>query len=298
MDINVGDVVLIKPYSWYMDNLYYNKSEIFIVEKDIYFTEQMARYCGTNMVIESIIKDDEFGLFLSLTGDDDKFRWCEEMFEKVKKPKYKEGEFILLYEYESPVRVVEVSFAYNNFKYLVYIDDSEEWLDEDEICDLYKPIKRKRMKHREIDSIIWHLRNSVNKGDTKSSAGSLEDFILKIKDYIPDPIYPETIEECLKVEDVDRSVNLQMLADFRNLIHSRDVFWKIYGNTMGLDNPWKPDWKNGGELKYVIECVKNEIETGVRTTTNAILSFPTEELRDLFLDNFRCTIEKCKNLLN
>ena len=89
-----------------------------------------------------------------------------------------------------------------------------------------------------------------------------------------------------------------MLADFRNLIHSRDVYWKIYGNTIGLDNPWKPDWKNGGELKYVIECVKNEIEIGVRTTTNAILSFPTEELRDLFLDNFRCTIEKCKNLLN
>ena len=60
---------------------------------------------------------------------------------------------------------------------------------------------------------------------------------------------------------------------------------------------WKPDWEDGGELKYIISINSNEIYCGVYDSTHKLLAFKTEELRNEFLENFRGLIETAKPLL-
>ncbi len=59
---------------------------------------------------------------------------------------------------------------------------------------------------------------------------------------------------------------------------------------------WKPDWNNFKQEKYVIDLCQNEFDTGNVIGLGSILHFKSEELRDLFLENFRDLIEKLKPL--
>jgi hypothetical protein len=64
---------------------------------------------------------------------------------------------------------------------------------------------------------------------------------------------------------------------------------------MGLGKPWEPDWE--GEGWYVIINHRGDIVTDVQWHANAILAFPTEEMRDAFYENFKEEIEFVKELL-
>ena len=115
--------------------------------------------------------------------------------------------------------------------------------------------------------------------------------------------YPKTYEECCKV------LGVSVLFDFTNLtykeadlyeafiylIRCRDAYWKIAGEEMGLGKPWKPNW--GEECCYIIGNYKGNIATYMQRQANAILAFPTEEMRDAFYENFKALIEQCKELL-
>ena len=117
--------------------------------------------------------------------------------------------------------------------------------------------------------------------------------------------YPKTYEECCKV------LGVSVLFDFTNLtykeadlyeaficlIRCRDAYWKIAGEEMGLGKPWEPDWKSIDQEKYCIYTNSNNIKKVVCFFTNAIIAFPTEEMRDAFYDNFKELIENCKELL-
>ena len=72
------------------------------------------------------------------------------------------------------------------------------------------------------------------------------------------------------------------------LIQLRDAWW----------GDWRPDWKNNSEYKYTIE-IGEETVTKLRVyyTFNTILIFPTEEMRDDFLDTFYDLIEQAKMFL-
>ena len=84
---------------------------------------------------------------------------------------------------------------------------------------------------------------------------------------------------------------------FVSLKMCRDAYWKIAGEEMGLDKPWKPDWKYINRKFYCIYNSKNNIVKNVIYSENKILAFPTEEMRDAFCDNFKDLIEQCKELL-
>ena len=67
---------------------------------------------------------------------------------------------------------------------------------------------------------------------------------------------------------------------------------------MGLGKPWEPDYTNTDEKKFSIWVDFGEIKLGgAFTTTQMVLSFPTEEMRDAFYENFKKEIEICKELL-
>lgn len=44
----------------------------------------------------------------------------------------------------------------------------------------------------------------------------------------------------------------EMFETFIKLIRCRDAYWKIAGEQMGLEKPWKPDWKDTSQSKHSI----------------------------------------------
>ena len=116
--------------------------------------------------------------------------------------------------------------------------------------------------------------------------------------------YPKTYEECCKVLGVSEQFIVTNLTNkevnlygaFICLIRCRDAYWKIAGEEMG-GKPWEPDLENEDETKWVIFNLQNKIKLATRDVVNAILAFPTEEIRDVFYDNFKGLIEFCKELL-
>jgi hypothetical protein len=65
---------------------------------------------------------------------------------------------------------------------------------------------------------------------------------------------------------------------------------------MGLGKPWEPYEED--ELFIICNSrISGVYKSHGICTDNFILSFPTEEMRDVFYENFRDLIESCKELL-
>ena len=115
-----------------------------------------------------------------------------------------------------------------------------------------------------------------------------------------EPQYPKTYERCCNILkysgnyyiSLATKIDDRLFEAFYKLKVCRDAYWKIAGN-------WKPDWEeNDGGYRY---CIRNQSNKIVLSNEwlgeNYILSFPTEEMRDAFYENFKDLIEQCKELL-
>lgn len=121
------------------------------------------------------------------------------------------------------------------------------------------------------------------------------------------PTYPTTYAECCKVIGYGGIISFAGLADeeenlygkFIALKRCRDAYWKIAGEELGLDKPWEPKNELSTRNKiYDMRTYCNNIEKGcTEYPTNRLLSFPTEEMRNAFYNNFKDLIESCKELL-
>ena len=60
---------------------------------------------------------------------------------------------------------------------------------------------------------------------------------------------------------------------------------------------WEPDWSDSESVKYCIEFADNEYTTLRHYTSSKFLSFPTRELTEKFLTNFRELIEEAEDLI-
>ena len=125
--------------------------------------------------------------------------------------------------------------------------------------------------------------------------------------------YPKTYEECLsvlKIKGYDivtyvpswteyEKALYQKVLKLRELIICRDAYWKIAGEDLGLGKSWEPDFTNDDEERYGIYTAANKVVKdfcGVGDV-NTVLTFPTEEMRDVFYEVFKELIEECKELL-
>lgn len=72
------------------------------------------------------------------------------------------------------------------------------------------------------------------------------------------------------------------------LLICRNAWWKLLG--------WKPDWKDKCD-KFCITTGEGRVKATVYCVSNAILAFPTAEVRDQFYEAFRDLIEEAKELL-
>lgn len=114
------------------------------------------------------------------------------------------------------------------------------------------------------------------------------------------PQYSKTFENCLKILGYNIAHTIPMnhghngllMMKLQRLLICRDAYWKIAGD-------WKPDYTNPDIDLYVIINVHNNIEKAKYGYgfQNCVLSFPTEEMRDAFYENFKELIEACKELL-
>jgi hypothetical protein len=119
------------------------------------------------------------------------------------------------------------------------------------------------------------------------------------------PQYPKSYEDCCKILNtpIDNFISkgsgykAELLSTFQKLLICRDAYWKIAGEQMGLGKPWEPDWSNKEQSKYVIYTSGNAICVCRFVLGNNVLAFPTEEMRDAFLENFKELIDFCKELL-
>ena len=123
------------------------------------------------------------------------------------------------------------------------------------------------------------------------------------------PKYPKTYEECCEVLGINelpymaytwnrneevilqeyQISTIEKLDRFRKLLICRDAYWKIAGD-------WKPNFTNQEE-KFIIANYYGKVYTAVATKYNRVLIFPTEEMRDVFYENFKDLIEECNELL-
>lgn len=136
------------------------------------------------------------------------------------------------------------------------------------------------------------------------------EIILKTKE----PVLPATLNDCcLELEEMEalledggveprlytgdyRPVNGILIPEgmgkpilaLCQLLICRNAWWKV------LD--WKPDW-NDDSYKYIIDFTSDNINIDSYHSISRILSFPTEKVRDKFLEIFRNLIEEAKELL-
>jgi hypothetical protein len=106
--------------------------------------------------------------------------------------------------------------------------------------------------------------------------------------------YPKTYEECcIVLQDACMThkggYKGNLIQTFQKLLICRDVYRKIADD-------WEPDWEYN-DRKYTIFCAEGKVEYSMSYDCNHLLTFPTEEMRDAFYNNFKELIEECKELL-
>ena len=122
-------------------------------------------------------------------------------------------------------------------------------------------------------------------------------------------MYPKTYEECAKIMGVELWNTLwgedateyeeqmeDLMDAFIKLKVCRDAYWKIAGEEMGLGKPWEYDCHSEYFTPAIIYRNGFVQKVGIQYR-NAILTFPTDEMRDAFYENFNELIGICKELL-
>lgn len=180
---------------------------------------------------------------------------------------------------------------------------------------LFERIVRKIEKPNILADLLDHLKTTSKEDLEKefeeikewSNVGpTVEEFRAFCESVNRKPKYPTTYEDCCEIlgirsyfEPEIRNVTTGESLLFSKLIRlkrCRDAYWKIAGDKMLLDGPWKPDW-NDLNRKYFISLTCDGIGLYDDFRNPQILTFPTEEMRDAFYKNFKDLIEQCKELL-
>lgn len=123
--------------------------------------------------------------------------------------------------------------------------------------------------------------------------------------------FPKTYTDCCHILSIDESKRLETVSWFydiskivnqdeklkyesalnhlNRLLICRDAYWKILGD-------WQPNWDDSS-VKFTIRTHKDELILSSTVLLNATFVFPTEEVRNMFYENFKDEINYCKYLI-
>jgi hypothetical protein len=120
------------------------------------------------------------------------------------------------------------------------------------------------------------------------------------------PKYPKSFQECYYLLygqqdltfgcDIMKGAYGNLLECLQMLLICREVYWRIAGNELRLNEPWRYDMSKG-EFSSAIIYHNGFVQANEVRHKNHILVFPTAEMRDAFYENFKDLIESCKELL-
>ena len=264
MKYKAGDEVLVKSLDWY----YQNRDRMEQVAcGNACFIRSMTKLCEKKVTISSILPIIEV---YHIKEDDGTFNWTDEMFEGL---------------------VEEESYDF---------------------------LKTDKSNLPSLNDFMDMLNNEIKLPDGyifKDENGNIIDtskIVLEKKE----KKYPKTYKECCEILGVDSDnflaitncyegevettdyerVLLSKFASLWGLRICRDAYWKIAGEEMGLGKPWEYDCNSEDFTPAIIYrsgCIQ-KVEVQYR---NAMLAFPTLEMRDAFYENFEELIIICKKLL-
>lgn len=321
MRFKVGDRIRIKSIDWYNENK--NETDDIECSNNIWFYREMSKFCGKIMTI-SHVRVDHYTMVEDLVR-----YWTDEMIEGLVEEETKPkdmGEvsdgyhtFNELYEY----RMLYNAALFNEFakqglydvhKSRKHSDGEYPFGDSNWFIVMAELPTGQISNHYELKD--WNkfqipekpLANKWDGHSPKDVAERLTGFTNPKKEY------PKTYKECCEIVNANPYIrlvynlsdgqkysydedNLRLYESIRKLLVCRDAYWKIAGEEMELGIPWKHDWRDEDETKWVIFNLQNKKKLATRDVVNAILSFPTEGMRDAFYENFKELIEICKELL-
>lgn len=299
MKYKVGDKVRIKSLDWYNENQDANGDVLcfYGVHK---FTKEMSKFCNKTVTISTNLTGD--GEYL-IKDDDETNWWTDDMIEckveKETKSKFKVGDKVILDPYPCIVTDVHWRDSLHGFVYTVRGTDFGKMVGEEDLVLDERTVPN-------ANEIIQLIKNDWNNFkdrydipddyhfvDKNGNEINISEIVLEKKK----KEYPKTYEQCSLINGCENRISLKIIGEFTRLVNARNAYWKFYGEEMGLDKPWKPDWKNQELPKYCIAGVEGQIKTAERYIVNTILAFPTAEMRDAFYENFKELIEICKELL-
>ena len=269
MKYKVDDRVRIKSIDWYNST---RGSDGWINLNGFKFNPDMKKFCGKTFIIKDVWLEG----YYEFKGNE--YCWTDDMIEGLVEEETKNW--------------ADASIADDPFT-VTYGPPSMN----DSISKNYKDL----LLPKDQDD---KLATEISYNGTKFIApeGWLMGKTTKVNDsylieYVKKPtVYPDSYSECCKIlENVgDEQTYVNILTILRRC---RNAYWQIYSQEMKLDEPWKPDWEDNYQKKYVICFYQNEITCSTSTNVHHFLSFPTAELRDAFHNNFIKLINEFKNII-
>ena len=249
----------------------------------------------------------------------------------MEKYPFKVGDKIFLYDNitEGCVTGMEWDENKGTVKYCVYTS-AEYWCDVkellkwnaeflvnkekgEEVGKMLVDITLSHLHRNHLEDVLTELLNHIkntpkeelerefNELEEWSNVGpTVEEFMTFCECVNKKPKYPTTYAECKEMLPENVYYGYSRFMTLQKLIICRDVYWKIYGEQMGLGEPWEP--KFGKIILFSIKFYLYQdsfiLHKGEYSSSdNCILVFPTEEMRDVFYENFKDLIEQCKELL-
>ena len=91
----------------------------------------------------------------------------------------------------------------------------------------------------------------------------------------------------------EAGIKSPVLEDDRNVFPTKEIAEAVLELAQLLQlrdvyrQGWKPDWENFNSSKWAILVMENKLRKQIATLSNATFCFQTEEIRDLFLENFQ-----------
>ena len=273
-----SDKVRIKNLDWYNEN---KDKRGFICFDYTNFIPEMSQYCGEILTINQVVEEYEHYRVSECA-----FSWTDEMIEGLVEEENKVGTALNPIELKSNANCLTREMI-------------EEFTEEE--------------NEKKLSDESWRYKNIFDSSQYPQSFELPEGYIFKDENgnvinatkivlEKKKKEYPKTYEECCKVLGIDTlghsadGYKWEILSTFQNLLICRDAYWKIAGEEMGLGKPWEPDW-SGNNAKYSIYTIKGVLTKATSCYDGAIFTFPTEEMRDAFYENFKNEIESCKELL-
>ena len=295
----VGDSVLIKSIDWY--NKYKDEDgDVSCGEYD--FVEGMKKFCSETLTISEDV-DDGYLMLEDQYG----YVWTDEMFEceveKETKPKFKVGDKVILDPYPCVVTDVNWSDSLHGFVYTVRGTDFGKMVGEEDLVLDERTVPN-------TNEIIQLIKNDWNNFkdrydipddyhfvDKNGNEINISEIVLEKKK----KEYPKSYDECCEILGciagyVWGGYRGDLFKTFHMLYICREAYWKLYGEEIGLDKPWEPTDSDYITGRYCIFVHRGNIICDT-PAQDCILTFPTEEMRDAFYENFKKEIEICKELL-